>query len=158
LVDLVYNKGTGTVIILDNQTTAMTGHQDHPGTGFTIKKEQTSALDFAEVVSAIGVKRVSTVDPYDLEGLERVIREELATEEVSVIISKRPCVLLGFQKSVGRIKVNADKCEGCRRCLQLACPALSFAGDRVSVNEEICNCCSLCVQVCPHQALEVGER
>lgn len=157
LIDLVYNQGTGTVVILDNRTTAMTGHQDHPATGLTLQRTATKKFNFAEVIRALGVEYIVGVDPYDLETLEKVLREELAREKLSVVIANRPCVLINQEKSLRKITVASEECLGCKKCLQLGCPALYFEGDRLVVDENSCMVCTLCSQVCPQGAIKVGE-
>jgi indolepyruvate ferredoxin oxidoreductase alpha subunit len=148
LIDHVYNKSTGTVIILDNRTTAMTGHQDHPATGRTLDKQETAKIDFPALVRALGVEHVRTVDPYDLRSLEQVVREEMSRPELSVIVASRACVLLGRERFLKEM-AHLDACTGCKKCLLLGCPALYLAGDRVRRDEDLCRGCSVCEQVCP---------
>jgi indolepyruvate ferredoxin oxidoreductase alpha subunit len=148
LIDHIYNKSTGTVIILDNRTTAMTGHQDHPLTGLTLSKQEAVKIDLAALVRALGVKQVRTVDPYDLQGLEQAVREEMGREEVSVVIASRPCALISKEWSLKEM-THLDRCTGCKKCLRLGCPALYLAGDRVRRDEDLCRSCSVCEQVCP---------
>lgn len=152
LIDAVYNKAKITLIILDNRTTGMTGHQNHPATGKTIKNEDTYELDLAEVCRAVGVRSVHTVDPGDLAALEKTVREELAKEEVSVIIAKKPCVLL-TKKLYSGFKVN-DKCKKCRACLKLGCPAIVNGKDGISIDVSLCTECGLCQNVCKFGAIE----
>jgi indolepyruvate ferredoxin oxidoreductase alpha subunit len=148
LIDHVYNKSTGTVIILDNRTTAMTGHQDHPLTGLTLSKQEAVKIDLAALVRVLGVKHVRTVDPYDLQSLEQAVREEMSREEVSVVIASRPCALISRERSIKEM-THLDRCTGCKKCLRLGCPALYLAGDRVHRDEDLCRGCSVCEQVCP---------
>ncbi len=126
LIDVVYNKGNTTVIILDNSTTAMTGHQDHPGTGCTIRGEKSQAVDFVALAKAIGVKRIQTVDAHDIAELERIIIEEIEAEEPSVIITKRPCVLLKNSSLIHK-PLSIVECKGCKACMKIGCPAISFS-------------------------------
>lgn len=156
LVDMVYNRTLSTIIILDNRTTAMTGFQDHPGTGKTIRGEETFALDLAELSRAVGVESVRVIDPWDLEAAEAAIREEMGSDRTSVIISRRPCVLMDHTaRPVYR--VDEEECTGCKRCLRLGCPALSMHGEVVVVAEDLCAGCSMCAQTCKPGALrEVG--
>jgi indolepyruvate ferredoxin oxidoreductase alpha subunit len=148
LIDHIYNKSTGTVIILDNRTTAMTGHQDHPATGLTLGKQEAAKIDLAALVRVLGVEHVRTVDPYDLRSLEQAVREEMGREEVSVIIASRACALISRERSLKEM-THQDRCTGCKKCLRLGCPALYLAGDRVRRDEDLCRGCSVCEQVCP---------
>lgn len=159
LLDVVYNGGTFTTIILDNSTTAMTGHQDHPGTGYTVSKEPAPAVDLEQLVRSLGIKRVRVVDPYNLAEVEAALKEETAVAEPSVIIAKRPCVLLkGHQPTGGPVTVIEDKCTECGRCRRLGCPALVFKQAKPSVDTTLCNGCGQCIQVCRFDALQkVGE-
>ena len=154
LIDAVYNKSHITVVILDNRTTGMTGHQNHPATGKTIKNEPTYELDLAEVCRAVGVGSVRTVDPYDLPALEGALKEALSEEEVSVAIAKRPCVLLAKRLYKG-FSVN-DKCKNCRACMKLGCPAIVKGEKGVSIDVSLCTECGLCRSVCKFGAIE-GE-
>ena len=154
LIDAVYNRSNVTVIVLDNRTTGMTGHQDHPGTGKTIHKEETYELDLAQVSRAVGVKSVRTVDPSDLSALEKAVKEEVAKEEVSVIIAKRPCVLLSKRLYNG-FTVN-EKCKKCRVCLKLGCPAIVNGKNGITIDVSLCTECGLCKSVCIFGAID-GE-
>ena len=162
LIDLVYSGSRATVIILDNRTTAMTGHQDHPGTGVTLQGEERPPVDLAALCRAAGVRRVSTVDPLRLKKLESLLKTELAAGEPSVIITRRPCTLL--ERAPARpLSVDRQKCRDCGLCLNLGCPALSRSDERALIDPALCNGCSLCVQVCRHGAIralprEEGER
>ena len=154
LIDAVYNKARVTVLILDNRTTGMTGHQEHPATGRTIKKEPTHELDLAAVCRAVGVEDVVTVDPGDLAATEKAVRAALANENVSVIIAKRPCVLL-TKKLYNGFRVN-DKCKKCRACLKLGCPAIVNGAEGITIDVSLCTECGLCKSVCKFGAIE-GE-
>jgi indolepyruvate ferredoxin oxidoreductase alpha subunit len=157
LLNMVYNNGTGTVIILDNKTTAMTGHQHHPGTGSTLMGAKAPAVDLETLVKALGVKRVQVINPLDLEQTIAAVREETAAGEPSVIISRCPCVLL--TKAVKpAVRTVTDKCIGCRACLKLGCPAISMKGKKALVDPVSCTGCGLCVQVCKEEALVEGGR
>lgn len=155
LIDAVYNKAPVTVIILDNRTTGMTGHQNHPATGKTIKNEPTYELDLAEVCRAVGVPNVRTVDPGDLAELERAVKEELAKDEVSVIIAKKPCALL-TKKLYNGFRVDEEKCKKCKACLKLGCPAIVNGKEGITIDVSLCTECGLCKGVCKFGAIE-GE-
>ncbi len=154
LIDMVYNKGTGTVIILDNSITGMTGHQQNPTTGFTIKGEPTRQVDLVKLCQAVGIDRVRVCDPFDLEGFEKVVKEEIAAEEPSVIIAQRPCALLKNVKFGPILAINGEKCTKCRMCMRLGCPAIVDRGDHVEINSTQCVGCGLCTKVCRFKAIE----
>lgn len=153
LVDVVYNKGTTTTIILDNRITGMTGHQHNPVTGFTVKGEPTKEVDLEMLAKAVGVERVVTVDPFDVEKVEEIVKAELAAEEPSVIITQRPCVLIEKKKDVEPYIVNLDACIGCKKCLKLGCPGIVKIENKVAINPTQCNGCGLCASVCPKGAI-----
>ena len=152
LIDAVYNKSNITVVILDNRTTGMTGHQNHPATGKTIKNEETYELDLAAVCKAVGAASVRTVDPGDLAATEAAVREELAKECVSVIIAKKPCVLLTKRLYSG-FAVN-ENCKKCKACLKLGCPAIVNGKDGITIDVSLCTECGLCKSVCRFHAIE----
>jgi len=156
LIDMVYNKGTSTVMILDNRITAMTGHQHHAGTGQTLQGEPASEVDLVALCHAIGVKRVRVVDPGDLAALDQAIKEETAVREPSVIIARRPCALI-VKQTEPRLRVNHDKCVGCRMCMRIGCPAISFADKKSSIDPALCVGCKLCQQVCKFGAIVPEE-
>jgi len=157
LIDVVYNNGTATVIILDNSTTGMTGHQEHPATGFNIKGEPAYKLNLEKLCEAVGVKRVRVEDPFDLERFEKAVREEISAAEPSVIIARRPCALLKRNRSKNPpYYVNTDTCIGCGLCIELGCPAMSNA-DHVSIDETMCAGCGLCAAVCPTESIVRGD-
>lgn len=155
LVDMVYNGGTSTVMILDNSTTGMTGHQEHPSTGKNLKGDIAPAVDIPMLVKSIGIKHVVTVDPFDLKEVERVLKEETAREEPSVIITKRPCALLDKKTVLPPYKIN-DNCTSCGMCLKLGCPAIEKREDGMVINETLCTGCGLCVNVCKFGAIETA--
>ena len=153
LVDIVYNKSVSTVLILDNHITGMTGHQQNPCTGLTLKNEPTTAISIEAVCHGVGIKRVRTVDPYDLKACKEAIKEELAADEPSAIIVRRPCALLKTVKRNPPIKVDTDKCRGCKACMKIGCPAISFADGKAKIDSSLCNGCGLCKQLCAFGAI-----
>lgn len=154
LIDIVYNKGTSTVIILDNSITGMTGHQHNPATGFTIKGEPTRQVDLVKLCEAVGVDRVRVCDPFNLDEFDRVLKEEISANEPSVIIAQRPCALLKTVKYKGVVKVNTDKCKYCKVCMRLGCPAIVDNGSGIVINDALCVGCDLCTKVCRFGAME----
>ncbi len=161
LMNMVYNKATGTVLILDNSTTGMTGHQDHAATGKTLQGDPTYAVDIPALCKAIGVKNVTEVNAFDLETLEKVIKEEVAKDEVSVIITKTPCVLLSKGKKPLYAALE-DKCKKCGMCMKPGCPAMTRRQDgTVSIDDTMCTGCGLCKDLCKFGAIELvkaGDR
>jgi indolepyruvate ferredoxin oxidoreductase alpha subunit len=155
LVNTVYNSGISTTLILDNSTTAMTGHQDHPGTGLTLNKQEVPQIDLVALVKALGVKRVQVVDPYDLKATEIAIQTEVAAEEPSVIIFKRPCVLLKGKAPKGCAYIDSEICLNCTECSKLGCPSLVYKGEGYTpdVDTTLCNGCGLCNQTCRYGAI-----
>ncbi|MGA1874799.1 MAG: indolepyruvate ferredoxin oxidoreductase subunit alpha [bacterium] len=155
LLDIAYNHGTSTIIILDNRTTAMTGFQHHPATGFTLQGKETRAVDLEALGRALGLSRVETVDPYDLEQLSQVIDREIQAEEPSLIISRRPCVLLDRKAKRLQRRVEANLCTGCKACLKLGCPAMSLTAEKKAlIDPLLCNGCPVCEQVCQAGAIQ----
>lgn len=159
LMNMVYNKATGTVMILDNSTTGMTGHQDHAATGKTLMGEPTYAIDIYNLCKAMGIDNVVEVDSYDQEALTKVIKEEVNREAVSVIICKAPCALLKGLKFPNVCKPLSDKCKKCGACLRPGCPALTKNEDgTVPIDMTMCNGCGLCMQMCKFGAIEKVAR
>ncbi len=159
LVNMVYNKSSATVMILDNRTTGMTGHQQHAATGKTLKGEDTYAIDLAELCRAIGVPRVIEIDAFDVSGLEKTIKESVSGDILTVIIAKAPCALLKGQKFPYICKEDADKCRKCGMCLKIGCPALTKTEDgKIKINATMCNGCGLCMSYCKFGAISKVER
>ena len=155
LMNMVYNKSTGTVMILDNSTTGMTGHQDHAATGKTLMGEPTNAIDIPDLCRAIGVKNVVEVNAFDIKTLEKVIKEEVAKDEVSVIITKTPCVLLDKSKKPVYI-AHPDKCKKCGMCMKPGCPAMTKNADgTIRIDDTMCTGCGLCETLCKFDAIEL---
>ncbi|NLM96362.1 MAG: indolepyruvate ferredoxin oxidoreductase subunit alpha [Halanaerobiaceae bacterium] len=153
LIDVVYNKGNSMVIILDNSITGMTGHQDNPTTGFTIKGEPTVQVDLVKLCEAVGIRRVKVVDPFKLKEFERTVKEEIEADEPSVIIARRPCALLKKASYGGTVTIDSDLCINCKLCTAIACPAILDKGDHIEIDESLCNGCLLCVEKCPRNAI-----
>jgi len=176
LMDVVYNKGNSTTIILDNRITGMTGHQEHPGTGFTARQEPTNMVDYAELGKALGVKSIRYVDPYNIKETMDIIKEEMNKDEPSLIICKdSPCMLLRRAKPLERFKypfyvVDTDKCRGCKMCLEINCPAISWREGEgqtkdghkrkgtAFINKDQCVGCEVCAQVCKFDAIVPGTK
>lgn len=153
LVNIAYNATNSTVIILDNSITGMTGHQQNPTTGKNLKGDPAAAVNLEELCKAIGIKRVRVVDPYSLAETEAAIKEELAIEEPSVIISRRPCALLKYVKHKPALKVEADKCKGCKACMKLGCPAISMNDGKAVIDHTQCVGCGICQEQCKFAAI-----
>ena len=161
LMNMMYNKATGTVIILDNSTTGMTGHQDHAATGKTLQGDPTYAIDIPALCRAIGVKNVVEVNARDIQAVEKVVKEEIAKDEVSVIITKTPCVLLDKSKKPS-YQTHTDKCKKCGMCMKPGCPAMTKNADgTISIDDTMCTGCGLCASLCKFDAIELvkeGDR
>ena len=153
LIDIAYNRSNSVVIILDNSITGMTGHQQNPTTGYTIKGAPTSAVNLEALCHAIGINRVRVVDPYDLPAVQQALKEELAAEEPSVIISRRPCALLKYVKHKPALTVDTDSCIGCKACLGIGCPAISIRDGKACIDRTQCVGCGVCVSLCPKKAI-----
>lgn len=157
LINTAYNESHSTIIILDNSTTGMTGHQQNPTTGFNLKGDPCAKIDLETLCHAVGIKRVRVVDPYDLKEVEDALKEELAADEAGVIISRRPCAMLKYVKHPGPITVNAAKCVGCKSCMKPGCPAIFMKDGHAEIDNTLCTGCGVCTQLCkvgaliPHQ-------
>ncbi len=159
LMNMVYNKSTGTVMILDNSTTGMTGHQDHAATGKTLQGDPTWAIDIPGVCRAMGIKNVVEVNAFDLKELERIIKEEVAKDEISVIITKSPCVLLDKKRVYTPYVCDSEKCKKCGMCMKPGCPAMTKKEDgTILIDDTMCTGCGLCEQLCKFGAIrKAGE-
>ena len=153
LIDIAYNATNSVVIVLDNSITGMTGHQQNPTTGYNIKGDPAAAVDLEALCRAVGIRRVTVVDPYDLKEVTRVLKEELAAEEPSVIISRRPCALLKYVKHKPALKVEPEKCVGCKSCLGIGCPAISLREGKAVIDGTQCVGCGVCTTLCPKGAI-----
>ena len=154
LANIAYNQSNSTVIIVDNSITGMTGHQQNPTTGYNIKGDPAGKIDLEKLCHAMGIERVRVVDPYDLAECDKVLKEELAAAEPSVIISRRPCALLKYVKHNPPLKVNTDKCIGCKSCMRIGCPAISIKNGKAHVDNTLCVGCNVCSQLCSFGAFE----
>ncbi len=159
LINLVYNKATGTVMILDNRTTGMTGHQDHAGTGKTLKGEQTYSINIATLCKTIGVPNVYEVDAFDIVTLEKTIKAAVNGNELTVIVAKAPCALLKGQKFPFRCVTDTEKCKKCGMCLKIGCPAITKNADgTIHIDQTMCNGCGLCANYCKFDAIQKVEK
>ncbi|MCL1828868.1 MAG: indolepyruvate ferredoxin oxidoreductase subunit alpha [Oscillospiraceae bacterium] len=158
LIDVVYNKGISTVIISDNSTTGMTGHQDNPTTGKTIKGEAAPLISLEKLCEAAGVKNIRVADPRDTDGLSEILSEEMQKSEASVIIARSPCVLLKGIKKAPPLSVSEETCTGCGMCMKIGCPAISLTNAKAFVDTTLCAGCSLCVRMCKANAFREGGQ
>jgi indolepyruvate ferredoxin oxidoreductase alpha subunit len=175
LMNIAYNKSYVTVIILDNGTTGMTGSQEHPGTGYTIRGEKTHQVDFIELAQALGIEHPRKVNPWDIAAIEKVVKEEIEKDAPSLIINSGPCMLLrrGFKKHHKPLQVDPTKCLGCKTCVNLGCPAISYQmveGEKAFtangkkrkgmayIDPTVCPGCHLCYQVCKFGAIQSQEE
>ena len=154
LINAAYNESNSTVIIVDNSITGMTGHQQNPTTGFNLKGDPCAKIDLETLCKAVGIKRVRVIDPYNLAECDAVIKEELAANEPSVIISRRPCALLKYVKHKAPLSVDENKCVGCKSCMKIGCPAISIVDGKARVDNTLCVGCGVCEQLCKFDALK----
>lgn len=155
LLNMVYNSGNATLIVADNRSTAMTGHQDHPGTGKTLMGNPTHAASISDIARACGMKRIRVIDPNDINNSIAVLKEELDADEPSLIISQAPCILNDKSAVKAPLLINADACKNCRSCLKLGCPAIESADkkSKPAINPQLCTGCAMCRQVCKFNAI-----
>ena len=156
LLNMAYNESKGTVIILDNRITGMTGHQQNPASGRNAKGEIAPAVDLKKLCQALGVKHVVEIDPFEVKELEQIVKEETARDELSVIITKRPCALI--VKQPGIPYEVTDKCKNCRQCMKIGCPAIEIVDGRPFIVADRCVGCGLCTKVCPFDAIETAAK
>ena len=157
LIDVAYNRSNSVVIILDNSITGMTGHQQNPTTGYTIKGDPTAAVSLEALVKSIGIERVNVVDPYDLTSVEQIIKQELEADAPSVIIARRPCALLKYVQHNPPSFIDTEKCRGCKACMKIGCPSISFSDGKAKIDHTLCLGCGVCGQLCKFDAIKNGE-
>jgi len=158
LANIAYNGTNSTVIIVDNSITGMTGHQQNPTTGYNIKGDPATKIDLEALCHALGINRVRVVDPYDLAATEAAITEELAADEPSVIISRRPCALLKYVKAKPAFTVDSEKCKSCKMCMKIGCPAISMKDGKAKIDATLCVGCGVCQQMCKFDSILGGEE
>ena len=156
LLDMIYNKGTGVVVVMDNRITAMTGGQPNPGMGKTLMGEDTVATDIIELAKSLGVKNVQEIDTYNLKETEKIIKEALQKDELTVLVCKKPCVLQ-YKVFKPALKVDQEKCKGCKACLRVGCIAIGMTevdGEpKAEIDPTLCTGCEVCMQVCKFDAI-----
>ena len=155
IASTVYNKGTSTVLVLDNSITGMTGHQQNPTTGYTLKGQPTIVANIEKIGEAVGYTRIKVVDPFNLDECEAVIKEEISADEPSLIIVRRPCVLLKSVKYDLDVNIDREACKNCKMCMKLGCPAISMVDGKPEINKTLCTNCGLCHNVCKFSAISV---
>ncbi len=153
LANIAYNGTNSTVIIVDNSITGMTGHQQNPTTGYNINGDPATKIDLEALCKALGINRVRVVDPYDLKATEAAVKEEVAANEPSVIISRRPCALLKYVKVKPALKIDSDKCRSCKACMRIGCPAISMKNGKAVIDATQCVGCGVCEQLCAFGAI-----
>ena len=158
LINAAYNESDSTIIIVDNSITGMTGHQQNPTTGFNLKGDPCTKIDLETLCNAVGIRRVRVVDPYDLEQCDTALKEELAADEPSVIISRRPCALLKYVKHKKPVVIDANKCVGCKSCMKIGCPAISMVDGKAKIDNTLCTGCGVCGQLCKLGAISAAKE
>ena len=158
LINAAYNESASTIIIVDNSITGMTGHQQNPTTGYNLKGDPCTKIDLEKLCKAVGIRRVRVVDPYNLAQCDEALKEELAADEPSVIISRRPCALLKYVKHSKPLEVDPEKCKSCKMCMKVGCPAISMADGKAKVDNTLCTGCGVCAQLCKFDALRAPEE
>lgn len=158
LIDITYNRGHSTVLVLDNSITGMTGHQQNPTTGLTLKNQPAPQVSIEKICGAAGVKRVRVVDPNELAALEAILKEELTAEEPSVIITRRPCALLKQVKHNPPLRVDPERCKSCKMCMKIGCPAIHMADGKAVIDDTLCVGCDLCQRMCSFGAIKTSEE
>ena len=157
--EIVYNHGNVIPVVLDNSITGMTGHQDNPGSGYTLQGDMAETLKIEDILSAYGYKNIIIVDPQDLAAMEKAVQDALASAEPAAIITRRPCLLIKrIRHDIGKCQVDQDKCIGCRKCLSVGCPAVMVENKKAKIDPNQCVGCTVCAQVCPKSAIARKEN
>jgi indolepyruvate ferredoxin oxidoreductase alpha subunit len=157
-VEIAYNKGNVIPIVLDNSITGMTGHQDNPGSGYTLQGDIAEKVRIEDVLAAYGYKNVIIVDPQDLKAMEKAVQDALKSDVPAAIISRRPCIMIKrIKHDFGKCEVDADKCIGCKMCLKVGCPAVTVENKKARIDRIQCVGCTVCAQVCPKGAISRKE-
>ena len=157
--EIIYNKGEVIPVVLDNSITGMTGHQDNPGSGYTLQGDVAEKIRIEDVLASIGYEKVIIVDPQDLKAMEKAVEEAMASEVPAAIITRRPCVLIKrIKHDIGLCEVDAQKCIGCKMCLKVGCPAVMVNEGKARIDAAQCIGCTVCAQVCPKGAISRRER
>ena len=160
--EIIYNKGNMIPVVLDNSITGMTGHQDNPGTGYTLQGDIAEAIRIEDVLKSMGFQNVIIVDPQDLKAMKAAVDQAVAALDAGqqpAIVTRRPCLLIKRDKfRKGMCRVNADKCRSCRSCLKVGCPAISLENGKAVIDRTQCVGCTVCAQVCPFDAIEKEEK
>jgi len=158
LINAAYNESDSTIIIVDNSITGMTGHQQNPTTGFNLKGDPCTKIDLETLCKAVGIRRVRVVDPYNLAQCDEALKEELAADEPSVIISRRPCALLKYVKHNNPVVIDPNKCVGCKSCMKIGCPAISMVDGKAKIDNTLCTGCGVCGQLCKLGAISAAKE
>ena len=157
--EIIYNKGNVIPVVLDNHITGMTGHQDNPGSGYTLQGEIADQIKIEKVLEAYGFQNVIVVDPQDLAAMQKAVDDALASTVPAAIVCRRPCLLIKrIKHDIGKCVVDTDKCIGCKKCLKVGCPALMMQGKKSHIDPTLCVGCTVCAQVCPVGAISRKEN
>ena len=157
--EIIYNQGNLIPVVLDNSITGMTGHQDNPGSGYTLQGDIAESLKIEDILSACGFQHIFIVDPQDLAAMEKAVQDALAATEPAAIITRRPCLLIKrIKHDIGKCAVDQDKCIGCKKCLSVGCPAVLVEGKKARIDPNQCVGCTVCAQVCPMGAIARKEK